>query len=85
MYKPNDRCHVRLPPRYIGLAISAITGLASSVLMTFVGLAVNYGFHPDFLLLWAKAAALAYCVGVPLITLLVPPVQRFVFRLAAIG
>lgn len=75
---------MQIPARLIGLAIGAITGIVSSTLMTFIGLAINYGFHPGFLLLWAKAAAIGYAVGVPLLTLIVPPVQRFVLRHAAI-
>lgn len=75
---------MKIPARLIGLAIGALTGLVSSTLMTFIALAINYGFHADFLLLWAKAAVLGYAIGVPLLMLIVPPIQRFVMRHAAI-
>ena len=37
-----------LSPKLIGPAISSITGLITSTGMSFVGLAMNYGFQPDF-------------------------------------
>ena len=37
-----------LPPKLIGPTISMITGLITSTSMSFVGLALNYGFQPDF-------------------------------------
>jgi hypothetical protein len=43
----------------------------------------NYGFQPGFLAVWFKAAAVGYFVGVPLLMLIVPHVQRFVMRRAA--
>lgn len=69
---------MRIAPRYVGLTISAMTAVVTSVLLTFVGLALNYGFHPDFLERWAKAAALGYVTTVPVLLLVVPRVQRFV-------
>jgi hypothetical protein len=75
---------MQIPQRFIGLAIGAISGIVSSTLMTFISLAINYGFHPGFLLLWAKAASIGYAIGVPLLMLIVPRVQRFVLRHSAI-
>ncbi|MSP76135.1 MAG: DUF2798 domain-containing protein [Rhodospirillaceae bacterium] len=75
---------MKIPTRFIGLAIGAITGIVSSTLMTFIGLTINYGFQPGFLVLWAKAAVLGYAIGVPLLMLIVPPIQRFVMRHASI-
>lgn len=46
-----------LSPKLIGSAISMITGLITSTSMSFVGLAMNYGFQPDFAVRWLKAAA----------------------------
>ena len=37
-----------LHPKLIGPAISSITGLITSTSMSFIGLALNYGFQPDF-------------------------------------
>jgi hypothetical protein len=71
-----------LPPKLIGPAISSITGLITSTSMSFVGLALNYGFHPDFALRWLKAAATSYVVVVPMLMIIVPRIQRFVMRQA---
>ena len=46
-----------LPPKLIGPTISLITGLITSTSMSFIGLALNYGFQPDFAFRWLKAAA----------------------------
>jgi hypothetical protein len=48
--------------------------------MTFIGVAINCGFQPGFFAVWPKAAAVGYFVGVPLLMLIVPHVQRFVIR-----
>jgi len=69
---------MRIPPRYAGLTISAMTSVVTSLLLTFIGLALNYGFHPDFLERWARAAAIGYVTAVPVLFLVVPRVQRFV-------
>jgi hypothetical protein len=71
---------MRIPKRHIGLAIGTITGVVSCTLMTFIGVAVNYGFHAGFLTIWGRAALTGYCVGVPLLVLIVPRIQRFVMR-----
>jgi hypothetical protein len=71
-----------LPPKLIGPAISSITGLITSTSMSFVGLALNYGFHPDFAVRWLKAAATSYVVVVPMLMIIVPRIQRFVMRQA---
>ena len=71
-----------LPPKLVGPAISSITGLITSTSMSFVGLALNYGFHPDFAVRWLKAAATSYVVVVPMLMIIVPRIQRFVMRQA---
>lgn len=73
-----------LPPKLIGPAISLITGLITSTSMSFVGLALNYGFQPDFALRWLKAAATSYVVIVPILVVIVPRIQRFVMRQAGL-
>lgn len=73
-----------LSPRFVGPAIGLITGSITSACMTFVGLAVNYGFQPDFLSRWLKSAAISYMTVVPFLMILVPPIQRFVLRKAGI-
>jgi hypothetical protein len=72
---------MKIPARHIGLVIGTISGAISSTLMTF---AVNYGFQSGFIAVWLKAALIGYGVGVPLLMLIVPRVQRFVMRHAAV-
>jgi hypothetical protein len=73
-----------LSPKLIGPAIGSITGLITSTSMSFVGLALNYGFQPDFAARWLKAAATSYVLIVPMLMVVVPPIQRFVMRQAGV-
>jgi hypothetical protein len=73
-----------LSPKLIGSAISMITGLITSTSMSFVGLAMNYGFQPDFAVRWPKAAATSYVVIVPMLVIVIPRIQRFVMRQAGL-
>jgi hypothetical protein len=73
-----------LSPKLVGPAIGSITGLITSTSMSFVGLALNYGFQPDFAVRWLKAAATSYVLIVPMLMVLVPPIQRFVMRQAGL-
>ena len=73
-----------LPPKLIGPVISLITGLITSTSMSFVGLALNYGFQPDFAVRWLKAGATSYVVIVPVLMVVIPPIQRFVMRQAGL-
>jgi len=69
-----------LSPKLIGPTIASISGLITSTSMSFVGLALNYGFQPDFAVRWLKAAATSYAVVVPVLLIVIPPIQRFVMR-----
>lgn len=71
---------MKIQPRYIGLTMAAIAGVFTSVMMSFVGLAFNYGFQPDFIERWLKAAVIGYVTVVPLLFLVIPRIQRFVMR-----
>jgi hypothetical protein len=73
-----------LPAKLIGPSISLITGLITSTSMSFVGLALNYGFQPDFAVRWLKAAVTSYIVIVPILMIIVPRIQRFVMRQAGL-
>ena len=73
-----------LSPKLIGPAISSITGLITSTSMSFVGLALNYGFQPDFAVRWLRASATSYVVIVPMLMIVVPRIQRFVMRQAGL-
>jgi hypothetical protein len=73
-----------LSPKLIGPTISSITGLITSTSMSFVGLALNYGFQPDFAMRWLKAATTSYVVVVPMLIIIIPRIQRFVMRQAGL-
>ena len=73
-----------LSPKLIGPTISMITGLITSTSMSFVGLALNYGFQPDFAMRWLKAAATSYILIVPMLIVVIPRIQRFVMRQAGV-
>ena len=73
-----------LPPKLIGPAISMITGLITSTSMSFVGLALNYGFQADFAVRWLRAAATSYVLVVPMLVIVIPRIQRFVMRQAGL-
>ena len=73
-----------LPKKLIGPTISVITGLITSTSVSFVGLALNYGFQADFAVRWLKAAATSYVLIVPLLMAVIPPIQRFVMRQAGL-
>lgn len=73
-----------LSPKLIGPTISSITGLITSTSMSFVGLALNYGFQPDFVMRWLKAATTSYVVVVPMLIVIIPRIQRFVMRQAGL-
>ena len=73
-----------LSPKLIGPTISSITGLITSTSMSFVGLALNYGFQADFGVRWLKAAVTSYIVIVPVLMIVIPPIQRFVMRQAGL-
>jgi hypothetical protein len=74
-----------LSPKLIGPTISSITGLITSTSMSFVGLALNYGFQPDFAMRWLKAATTSYVVVVPMLIVIIPRIQRFVMRQAGLS
>lgn len=76
---------MQISPRLIGPLTALITGLFTSISMSFIGLSINYGFHPDFLPRWLKLAALNYTLIVPVLMLIVPQIQRFLMRQAGVG
>lgn len=45
---------------------------------------MNYGSHPDFLARWLKSAAINYLTVIPLMVIVMPPIQRFVLRRAGL-
>jgi len=73
-----------LPPKLIGPVISMVTGLITSTSMSFVGLAMNYGFQADFAVRWLRAAATSYVLVVPMLVIVIPRIQRFVMRQAGL-
>jgi Protein of unknown function (DUF2798) len=64
------------PPFVVRLCITAVTALVTSGVMSFVGLAANYGFREDFAARWLKAFAIGYVALVPILLFTVPFVQQ---------
>ena len=73
-----------LSRKLIGPTIALITGLITSTSMSFVGLALNYGFQPDFAVRWLKAATTSYALVLPMLIIVIPRIQRFVMRQAGL-
>jgi hypothetical protein len=73
-----------LSPKLIGPTIALITGLITSTSMSFLALALNYGFQADFAVRWLQAAATSYVVVVPMLMIVIPPIRRFVMRQAGL-
>ena len=69
---------MQVSPRFVGPLIGLITSAFTSVIMSFISLAINYGFRPDFAERWLKAAATGYIILVPIMMLLIPRIQRVV-------
>ena len=65
-------------PLIVRLCVTAVTAFITSALMSFLGLALNYGFRPDFFYRWLKVFALGYVVLVPVLLLILPPIQRLI-------
>lgn len=67
-------------PFRIRVVVTAVTGLVSALLMSFLGLAINYGFRSDFLPRWVFAFVTGYVILVPVLLFILPIVQRVVVR-----
>ena len=64
------------PQKKFHLVFSFVMGAMMIFVMTFVISLVNVGWGPDFLQTWAKAFAIAYVVGVPVIFFLAPVARK---------
>lgn len=69
------------PQKKFHLVFSFVMGAMMIFIMTFVITTVNIGWGPNFLQTWARAFAVAYVVGVPVIFFLAPVARRFTGRL----
>lgn len=69
------------PPKKFHLVFSFIMGAMMISLMTFVITMVNIGLGPQFLAAWARAFAIAYVVGVPVIFFLAPVARKITGRI----
>lgn len=64
------------PQKKFHLVFSLVMGAMMIFVMTFVITLVNVGYSPAFLLIWMKAFAIAYVVGVPVIFFLAPVARK---------
>ncbi len=69
------------PQKKFHLLFSFVMGAMMIFLMTFVITTVNVGWGANFLQSWAKAFAVAYVVGVPVIFFLAPVARRITGKL----
>lgn len=76
---------MRIDPRFAPAITGLIVSLFTAVLMSFISLAINYGFRPDFVYRWAFAATTGYLVLAPVMLFLVPRVQQRVRRMIEQG
>jgi predicted membrane channel-forming protein YqfA (hemolysin III family) len=68
------------PHKKFHLVFSLLMGAMMIFLMTFVITLVNVGLTQDFVFTWAKAFAIAYVVGVPVIFFLAPVARKLTSR-----
>ena len=69
------------PTKKFHLVFSFVMGAMMISIMTFVVTAANVGFREDFLFLGARAFAVAYVVGVPVIFFLAPLARKLTGRI----
>ena len=66
------------------LVFSLVMGAMMISVMTFVISMVNVGWTPNFFQVWAKAFAVAYGVGVPVIFFLAPVARKTTAKVVGI-
>ena len=69
------------PQKKFHMVFSALMGAMMISIMTLVITAVNVGLGPQFLAAWAKAFAIAYLIGVPVIFFLAPVARKLTGRI----
>lgn len=69
------------PQKKFHMLFSLVMGAMMISIMTFVITWVNVGLGPQFILIWGKAFAIAYAVGVPVIFFLAPVARKITGRI----
>jgi len=54
--------------------------LIMTFVVSFIGTYMNFGFEPDFILLWLKAWAVAFISAWPVAVLIAPTIKMFVAK-----
>ena len=72
------------PQKKFHMVFSALMGAMMISIMTLVITAVNVGLGPQFFASWAKAFAIAYLIGVPVIFFLAPVARKLTGRILGI-
>jgi hypothetical protein len=73
------------PQKKFHLVFSLIMGAMMIFLMTFVITLVNVGWSSSFPVIWMKAFAIAYVVGVPVIFFLAPVARKLTAGLLGVS
>jgi len=73
------------PQKKFHLVFSFVMGAMMILLMTLVITLVNVGLTADFLVLWMKAFAVAYVVGVPVIFFVAPVARKLTARILGVN
>jgi len=73
------------PQKKFHLVFSFVMGAMMILLMTLVITLVNVGLTTNFLVLWMKAFAVAYVVGVPVIFFVAPVARKLTARILGVN
>lgn len=60
------------------IAFALIMGIITTGLISFILIAVNLGFTPNFFRAWLKSWLIAYLLAVPAILVIAPQIERLV-------
>lgn len=72
---------MRVPAKYARVAFAMTMALITSSVVSFIIIAINVGFGPNFPVVFLKSFAIAYAVVVPFILIVGPRVQALVDRI----
>ena len=74
---------MRVPSRFAPIVFGALLSAIMVALVSAFVLAINGGFHDEFLAQWLRSCATTWPVAFPTVTLVAPWVRRFVVRVTA--
>ncbi len=60
------------------IAFALLMGVVTSGIISCVLISINVGFVSNFLMIWLKSWAIAYCIAIPAVLIIAPQIQKFV-------